>query len=168
MSDNHWSKKDPEAHREHCKRARQVMKLTEGGRERLRIAKSGKQPLVVCPICGVSGGEISMKRWHFENCGIGPSDETRAKIRKAKLGIKFSEASKLKMRHSHLGQRHSQETKKKLREAHRKKFTQDQMNSIIIRLSRGERATFLAIEFGVARQTINRYRREEKEKYEQH
>lgn len=30
----------------------------------------GKQLIVICPHCGVSGGELTMPRWHFDNCKI--------------------------------------------------------------------------------------------------
>jgi hypothetical protein len=58
-----------------------LVNVTSGGRgpndycvsEEVRIKKSLKQTgykhkTVVCPKCGTSGGETSMKRWHFEKC----------------------------------------------------------------------------------------------------
>lgn len=32
--------------------------------------KNKKQNIVLCPKCGKSGGEITMKRWHFSNCKL--------------------------------------------------------------------------------------------------
>ena len=98
MSDNHWSKNDPVAHRTHAKTMRTNWKLTDGGRDRLRLAKQGKQSLVECPKCGKTGGEIALKRWHFENCGQGVSEKTRQKLVAAQIGKKRSDETKQRMR----------------------------------------------------------------------
>lgn len=41
----------------------------EALRERKRMLLTGyKHKTVCCPVCGTSGGETSMKRWHFDKC----------------------------------------------------------------------------------------------------
>lgn len=59
----------------------ELVNATSGGRgandycvsEEVRRLKSLKQTgykhkIITCPKCGTSGGETSMKRWHFEKC----------------------------------------------------------------------------------------------------
>jgi ssDNA-binding Zn-finger/Zn-ribbon topoisomerase 1 len=42
---------------------------TDETRKKMSEAKKGKtQPKVTCPHCGKSGGNVVMKRWHFDNC----------------------------------------------------------------------------------------------------
>ena len=49
------------------------------------------------------------------------NQETRNKMRQAKLGRKFSVETKQKMSDSHRGKKHSEETKKKISETMKKK-----------------------------------------------
>lgn len=56
---------------------------------------------------------------HPWNKGVSPSDETKQKMREAKLGKKrtLSEESREKIKKSRTGKKHSDETKQKMREA---------------------------------------------------
>lgn len=158
MSENHWSKRDPERYRNHAIKMRSLMKLTDNGRERLRIAKSGKQAQVTCPKCGVIGGNILMKHWHFDNCGLGASEKMKQKISKSNSGKKRSEQAKEKMRKSHLGKIPSKLTRRRVSESCRH-FTEEQLDRICNSVKEGTRIVIIAEEFRTTRQTINRLRR---------
>jgi hypothetical protein len=42
---------------------------SEAQREHIRTLLTGYvHKIVTCPICGTTGGETSMKRWHFDKC----------------------------------------------------------------------------------------------------
>ncbi len=83
MSQNNFSKRDPEKQREHAKRAGSYKKTDE---HKLKISESlkknqtnrnpdlGKTNLgkirekVECPYCKKQGAMNTMSRWHFDNC----------------------------------------------------------------------------------------------------
>lgn len=77
ISENNWSKRDPQAQREHAKNAgakakRNPSKISESlidyysNRE---VANKGRKfPLVICPHCLKEGASNAMKRYHFDNC----------------------------------------------------------------------------------------------------
>jgi hypothetical protein len=75
MSDNHWSKFDPIAQKEHAARA---AKITNENRTPSIISKISQTvtenwktvPYVKCPNCGKEGRGGSMTRWHFDKCKI--------------------------------------------------------------------------------------------------
>ena len=50
--------------------------------------------------------------------GFKVSDETKEKMRQAKLGKKHTEEAKLKMSKVHLGKKHTEETKEKMSKSH--------------------------------------------------
>jgi hypothetical protein len=51
-------------------------------RQKIRQSNLGKHSVsVVCPKCGVSGGESIMKRWHFDKCGSRNRSEFKIYLR---------------------------------------------------------------------------------------
>jgi hypothetical protein len=77
-----------------------LVNVTSGGRgpndycfsEEVRLKKSLKQKgykhkTVVCTECGTSGGETSMKRWHFENCTGAKNFKARVTVGKKRIFI---------------------------------------------------------------------------------
>lgn len=72
----------------------ELVNMTEGGKgplgycqsEELRNHKSKlqtgyKYPEITCNVCGETGGETAMKRWHFDKCtGAKPKHKIRATI----------------------------------------------------------------------------------------
>ena len=71
-----------------------LVNLTDGGRgplgyrftEEVRRLKSEqmkgyKHKQVTCPHCGITGGEPSLRRWHFDNCtGVKPTHKIRTTV----------------------------------------------------------------------------------------
>lgn len=68
ISENHWSKRDPEAHKRACGSTLGT-NLSESHKNKIRNSLIGiKQTIVKCPHCNKSGGERAMGRYHFDNC----------------------------------------------------------------------------------------------------
>lgn len=78
MSENNFSKINPEKQREHAKQAASYKKTDE---HKFKIAKAVKKfqteinpnlgkirKKVECPHCGMQGANNTMRRWHFDNC----------------------------------------------------------------------------------------------------
>lgn len=75
LSDNHWTKKDPEAQRAH---ARQAPARNRDNETKNKIANSMRGKVnnpggrvikkTICPKCKKEGSEMAMRRWHFEHC----------------------------------------------------------------------------------------------------
>ena len=73
LSENNWSKRDPEAQRKHAAFA--ASKRTKWGthsdhtKQKISASLTGiSQVLVTCPHCGKEGGQRALKRWHFDKC----------------------------------------------------------------------------------------------------
>lgn len=81
------------------------------------------------------------------------SEETRAKMREAKLGIRLSDETKMKIGLASRGHRHTQETKDKMRASHvGKPLTLQQMTRVVLDSPSMAAA---ARELGVTRQTVH-------------
>jgi group I intron endonuclease len=81
LSDNNFSKTDPEKQKEH---ARQAGSYSKSDEHKLKISESMKKvhqeinpnlgkirQKVKCPHCGKEGANNTMSRWHFNNCSVG-------------------------------------------------------------------------------------------------
>lgn len=68
MSAGHWSKKDPERFKLHISKIASKERTAEHRKKLSEAGLGKKQNVIVCPVCNKTGGERSMKRWHFNNC----------------------------------------------------------------------------------------------------
>lgn len=74
MSRNNFARRNPEAQKEHAKKAALKSRRIHNCHSeetKMKIAKSlkgKKQKIVICHYCRQEGGERAMKRWHFDNC----------------------------------------------------------------------------------------------------
>jgi group I intron endonuclease len=81
MSENNFSKTDPERQKEHAKHAGSYNKSAEHRKkisETLKKVQKETNPnlgkirqKVKCPHCGKEGANNTMSRWHFNNCSVG-------------------------------------------------------------------------------------------------
>lgn len=107
-------------------------KFTEKRKKSISEKMRGyRHKAVTCPHCGDTGGETSMKRWHFDNC-TGPTKKFKARVtingERIHLG-KFATKEEAKTavedfykehpkQNVWLGRKHSDASRKKMSEAH--------------------------------------------------
>lgn len=73
ISQNNWSKSNPERQREHARLIASKRIRTEEEKNKISASLKGRPSPkrdVVCPHCQKQGGENIMKRWHFDNCKL--------------------------------------------------------------------------------------------------
>lgn len=73
LNKENYKKHKTEAHRQSIRLARVGTKRSDSTKLKMSIAKLGKTPSqnlvqTMCPFCKKKGQQISMRRWHFNNC----------------------------------------------------------------------------------------------------